>query len=265
MANATARVGKGTVRREDEFFRHSFDTLSSVTTLYTNAMIGMKVNGYLAKLDDTQALTYWGVVRGREGNPILPTNGAASGTAGDGTLDLDVHHPYAFELAITSVAITDIGRVVYALDDQTGTLDPSATTFANPVGVVRDLVYAMNSASPVANVALVQPFVASDYPRGNILQVAAASGAVTLRPGTVVVTKASAAALTIVDPTTGPMDGLEMDFLSVTAAAHTLIAPSGFNASGTTATFAASKGSGLKMMAFAGKWYVKSSVGITLS
>lgn len=135
MANATSIVKKGVVRRTEEFRQESSATLASETRFYRQAMLGRTTGGYLAKMDDTQSLIFAGVVRGQEGDPLLP-----AGTAGDGTINLDYQIPLAIELTITSVAVTDIGKPVYALDDQTGTLDASATTYANLVGQVVGVV-----------------------------------------------------------------------------------------------------------------------------
>lgn len=133
MANATAKVGKGTVRWQDEFIKRSTETLASETTFYTGAMVGVDITGYYCKADDTQSWTFAGLVRGKEGNPVLP-----AGTAGDGTIDLDIHQPRRFELAITSIAVTDIGKKVYATFDQTGVLASSSTTYGNFIGHVVD-------------------------------------------------------------------------------------------------------------------------------
>lgn len=143
MANATARVAKGTVRWTDEFSKRSTETLSAETTFYANAMLGTDSTGYLCKGDDTQSWIFAGVVRGKEGNPILP-----AGTAGDGTIDLDYHKPRYLEVTLASVAVTDIGKTVYALYDNEVTTDFSATTYANVVGVVVDKI--------AANIALVE-------------------------------------------------------------------------------------------------------------
>jgi len=134
VANATAKVNKGSVRWTDEFFKRSTETLASETTFYTGAMVGTDITGYLCKGDDTQSWAFAGLVRGREGNPVL-----AAGTAGDAALGLDIHKPRFFELAIASVAVTDIGKKVYASDDQTGVLT-NGGTYGNLVGTVADVV-----------------------------------------------------------------------------------------------------------------------------
>jgi hypothetical protein len=95
-----------------------------------------------------------------------------------------------------------------------------------------------------------------------------ASGAVPVVGGQSVITDAGIAALTLAAPTTPAQDGLTLEIQSSTAFAHTLTA-TGLLQTGTAsvnvATFAAQAGAGLALMAFNGKWIVKSSVGITFS
>ncbi len=252
MANATARVGRAYRDFRNDTISHSYVTTAAATQLYTGGMIGFTVGGYLQKFDDTVSLRFAGIILEDHGNIKLPI-----GTAGDGTIDVDVKQPKFFELNIASVAITDIGRRVYAVDDQTGTLDPSATTYANHIGTVQDLVYAMNGGSAVANYALVRP--AYNEGVGSQLQVFAANGVVIPKASTVIMSKGSALALTLVDPTTGTMDGMELTLVSVTAFAHAVVAPSGFNATGTTLTCGGAKGDGGAIVAYAGKWYTKNT------
>ena len=169
MANATARVAKETVRRQDEFFKHGLKTITSDTTYYVNAMIGLNVNGYYDKFDDTSSMIFAGLVRGREGNPVM-----ATATQGDAGHDLDIHMPYRFQVALSSVAITDIGKPCYATFDQTATLDPSTTTYGNLIGIVVEKV--------ATSIALVEPVydgVAAHRRLGAALFLAA-TGAITL-------------------------------------------------------------------------------------
>lgn len=256
MANATDHVKKGTVRRTDEFIKRSADTLAADTRFYTHAMVGTKPGtGYLAKFDDTQVLTLAGLVRGNEGNPLLP-----AGTAGAYDLGLDLHQPFRFELAVAGVAVTDVGKLVYALDDQTGTLDPSATTYANVVGVVVDRA--------ASGVALVEPLGYAP-PKGTPVLVAAGDGAIPIRHNaTVFITKGSAAALTIADPATAD-NGTRMTITSTTAAAHTVTrSTTGFNDGGAAAdvaTFGAAKGNSMTIVAYGGKWYAENLTGVTLA
>lgn len=139
MANATDIVKKGVVRHSDEFFKESSATLSAATRFYRHALLGRTTGGYLAKFDDSQSLILVGVNRGDQesaGGTLLP-----AGTAGDGTIDLDYQQPRLIELAISGVAVTDINsKNVYALFDQTGTLDYAATTYANLIGKLHGYV-----------------------------------------------------------------------------------------------------------------------------
>ncbi len=72
-----------------------------------------------------------------------------------------------------------------------------------------------------------------------------------------IITLGSAAAMTLADPTTGVHDGMEISVTSTTAFAHAVVAPSGFNATGTTLTLGGAKGDGFQLVAYAGKWYTK--------
>lgn len=153
MANATEIVKKGVVRRTDEFIERGVETLAAETRFWPNAMIGVDETGYYCKADDTQAWCFAGVVTQDNGAPLLPAS-----TAGDGTALLRVQQPQRFELAIASVAVTDIGKTVYATFDQTGTLDYSATTYANVIGWVVDVA--------ASGIALVEPVY--DFYAGNV-------------------------------------------------------------------------------------------------
>lgn len=96
-----------------------------------------------------------------------------------------------------------------------------------------------------------------------------ADGAISIPSGskTHFITKGTAAAMTIADPTSGAPsagghDGVVLVFVATTAAAHTLsnAAGSGFfstgGASKDVATFGGAIGDGLAIMAYGGKWYI---------
>lgn len=98
---------------------------------------------------------------------------------------------------------------------------------------------------------------------------ASADGAIAVKTGVVFITKVTAAALTIADPTATTDDGCELLIISTTAAAHTVsnAAGSGFNAAGASAdvgTFGGAKGDGMKLVAYQGKWYVEWLRNVTL-
>lgn len=102
--------------------------------------------------------------------------------------------------------------------------------------------------------------------------VISADGAIT--PGAVnmtyIVTKGSAAAITIADPTATTHDGATLTVISSTAFAHTIsnAAGSGFNAGGAgtdVGTFGGAKGDNIVFKAYQGKWLVVSKVNVTLA
>ncbi len=106
---------------------------------------------------------------------------------------------------------------------------------------------------------------------GNFIQeptVMSADGAIAVTSGVVVITKSSAAALTLAAPASAD-DGKLLYIVSTTAQAHTVTNSSpGFNAGGAAndvATFGAAIGNNLVLLAYNQKWYVVSSVGITLA
>ena len=88
-----------------------------------------------------------------------------------------------------------------------------------------------------------------------------------------IITKATAAALTLAAPTSGAFsasgdDGKTINVSSNTAAAHVITATGLLltgSASVNTATFAAQKGASLSLMAYGGKWIVRSSTGVTFA
>ena len=111
--------------------------------------------------------------------------------------------------------------------------------------------------------------VGSDPVLGDDREVASANGAIASKNGTVVITKGSAAALTLAAPTATTDDWKRLTIVSSTAAAHTITNSSpGFNGGGSgsdVATMAASIGSTLELVAYQGVWLVANSIGITLA
>lgn len=131
MANATAKVNNAVASVTSEIIRGSSETLAAETTYYVGALVGIDETGYYCKGDDTQAWIFAGIVDNYHGDQTLPI-----GTAGDSALELQLHTPRMTQLTITGVAVTDVGKTVYAVDDQTGSLTPAGLTFANVVGKV---------------------------------------------------------------------------------------------------------------------------------
>lgn len=95
------------------------------------------------------------------------------------------------------------------------------------------------------------------------------SGAIPLLAQTVIITKATAAVMTLAAPAAGVDDGKIIRIVSTTAAAHTVTNTSpGFNGaggSGDVATFGATIGNNLQLLAYNGVWLILSQVGITVA
>lgn len=167
MANAVDIVKKGVVRRTDEFIDLPLSATIAERKFWPNAMLGIDEDGYIDKFDDSQSLIFAGVFRGTEGKLTQPVES-------DGTRDIEIHQPQRLELAVASVAESDKGKPVFAIDDQTGTLTPSATTNANVIGhVVRKV------ATGVALVELAYDGIAANKRLG-AAKTLAATGAQTL-------------------------------------------------------------------------------------
>lgn len=107
----------------------------------------------------------------------------------------------------------------------------------------------------------------ADIKRNIIL--APANGAIAIQSSTVIITKGTAAALTLAAPTAGVHDGVTILIISNTAAAHTVTNTSpGFNNGSTAsdvATFGAAIGNMMMLMAYNGVWLAFDLHGVTLA
>jgi len=87
---------------------------------------------------------------------------------------------------------------------------------------------------------------------------APADGAISVKMGIVLITKATAAALTLAAPTATTDDGKVLIIDSATAAAHTVTVATGLRGAGAGAdvgTFGAAIGNGVALYAYNGAWY----------
>jgi hypothetical protein len=246
MANATKRGNVGTTPFGDYITKRG--AVSTAQVFYPNSMIGLNTSGYADKLDDAAQKTFDGVLGSAQ------TEVLSGGSNGD--VLLDVIQPRFITVAIAAATVADIGKAVYASDDQTVSLTPG--TFGNRVGTI----HAVISATSVV--------VLCSYTHKPANQVLSGDGAVTIKEGVVVITKGSAAAVTIADPTATVDDFKELSVISATAFAHTLSngAGSGFNAGGAASdlgTFGGAKGDGIRLIAYQGKWYVQTKTNVTLA
>lgn len=112
--------------------------------------------------------------------------------------------------------------------------------------------------------------IATDADLRREVVIAGANGAVAVKGScTVLITKTgSLAALTLAAPSAA-MDGVKVDFVAVTAFAHTVTnASPGFNnagASGDVATFTAAAGNSFSVIAYGGVWYAFNLQGVALA
>ncbi len=99
-------------------------------------------------------------------------------------------------------------------------------------------------------------------------QILAADGAITILTGAVVITKGSAAAITLAAPTAGTDDEKVMIITSETAFAHVVTCSSnGFNDKGAsgTLTFGGAKGDSCLLKARNGRWWVVSTRNVAVA
>jgi len=109
--------------------------------------------------------------------------------------------------------------------------------------------------------------VAQDTDIVRTLVVAAANAAIAIQNSTVVITKGTAAAMTLAAPTAA-QNGTVITVISATAAAHTVTATTiGFNAGNTgtdVGTFGGAIGDGISVVAYGGEWLVLTKTNVTL-
>ncbi len=99
-----------------------------------------------------------------------------------------------------------------------------------------------------------------------------ANGAIAPKEGTVTISKGSAAAMTLADPTSGSQalgagdDGKELTIISKTAAAHVItVASTLLSGTNNTITLGGAIGDLVRLKAIAGKWCLLPSVNATAS
>lgn len=96
-------------------------------------------------------------------------------------------------------------------------------------------------------------------------QVITGDGAITIKTGLVLLTKGSAAAITIAVP---DQDGQVLYVVTTTAQAHVITQGTvGFNAKGSsgTCTYTAAIGNAVMLVSYNGNWYAPVKTGVTLA
>lgn len=98
------------------------------------------------------------------------------------------------------------------------------------------------------------------------VQVLSGDGAINIAAGVVIITKGTAAAITLDTPPTD-MNGAELKIISTTAAAHTVTHTPGFGGGTTSrdvATWGGAISDGMVLVAYNGVWYVSSTRNVSL-
>ena len=248
MANATKRGNVGQTPFGD--YETLYGAVSTAQIFYPNALVGLNASGYLDKLDDTAIKRFVGVMGGVEQEVL------SGGSNGD--VLIPVKQPRFVTLTFSSIALANLGQLVYASDDQTGSLTPG--TYGNLIG---KLVYVINATTGVVQTNYFGEEAAAP------LQVLSGDGAIQIKSGAVMITKGSIAAITIAAPTAGADDGKTIEAISTTAFAHVVTSGTvGFNAKGSsgTATYGAAKGNSFRIKAYQGNWYVDGGLnGVTIA
>jgi hypothetical protein len=160
--------------------------------------------------------------------------------------------------------------------DVTGALAVTgAATFASTVAVTGALSpssLAVTNGATVGTTLVVTGLTTVTGGLKETVTVASADGAIAVKSGIVMITKAGVAAMTIADPTATTDDGKTLTFVSTTAQAHTLdnSAGSGFNGGGAgsdVGTWGGAIGDGITITAYNGVWYVVpgSNLNVTLA
>lgn len=122
MPNATTRGRVGTTPHGD--YSTLRGAVATAQVYYPNSLVGLTAAGRLDKFDDAKSMAFVGVTNGVQAEVL------SGGSAGD----VEIPHamPRFVTLAFSSIAVTDVGKTVYASDDQTGALTPG--TYGNPIG-----------------------------------------------------------------------------------------------------------------------------------
>ena len=135
MSNATTIVPVARVNYNDT--DNYWPIPSTAGTYYPGAMLGvLATDGKAYKFDDTQALIFLGI------NTTSPRK-VIDATTPSADLFLRYGRPRLFSMPIASGTpsrLTDIGKPVYATDDNHVTTSPNALNYANLVGYVADIL-----------------------------------------------------------------------------------------------------------------------------
>lgn len=159
----------------------------------------------------------------------------------------------ALRAELTSATGIVAGSSILKIDDEFCKVQQLAGTWVNlERGLNGSAQVAHNALAPAVHSTNGGDFSIMPPPRVYSYD---ADGAITVAPGLHMLTKASAAAMTLADPATDQM-GLVLTIVSTTAAAHTVTLTTGYlgTADESKFTFAAAKGHSVTLVAAKGVW-----------
>ena len=206
MANATKAEKNSNVYQRTRYIPLKG---GSAYTVYPGAMLGLRTDGYGAKFDDTQNLTFAGIIC--EEVSVVAADS-------DGANEVLVDIPESFKITLTSAAATMRGLKVYATFDNQVTVTRGSTTYGNLAGIVHDIPAGSNKAliAPVANTR--------SEPESAVTTLTDSTGL----SGTHDDTLAATAALTTITDSSG-YDGTHDDTVAAMAAIDTVTDSSGLD------------------------------------
>lgn len=94
-------------------------------------------------------------------------------------------------------------------------------------------------------------------------EIHAADATISIKNGVVIISKTSAAAITLARPVAGFDDGKKLKIKSTTGYAHVITCTGGFLPAASTITFAAAAGACTELVAYNGYWFISNSTTIT--
>lgn len=155
------------------------------------------------------------------------------------------------------------------MSDTTTNLSIAKIPAASPDVHTNGPAEAVNAALDTID-SIIAARTANVAPGQNVVTLASGDGAISVKTGTVVITKGSAAALTLAAPTAGTDDGKILRVVSATAFAHVVTTPANNILDGTsstkdTATFAAHAGASIVLEAYNGNWSLLSLNAVVLT
>jgi len=248
----------------------SVDSARDVATLHTVTLDGDLVTG-TTTLSETDLAKIDGITNGTAANNkavvLDGSKGIATITSATITTltSTTVNATTAHGTAVTAGASGTAGTVT--VFPGTGSKGRTTLTATDNSG---DTITAIVTAAQAGarTYTITDPIASTGNVNPEAIQAVSTDTAITIKNGTVLITKSSAATVTLAAPTATTHDGMILNIVSTTAQTHTVAnASPGFNNGGSgkdTATFGGAIGDGFVVVAYQGAWYLLTSTNVTL-